>query len=213
MLFTRLSTLTLLGTLSLSAAAVAGEVSLRYEDFFSRMKVMHKDNYQLTELTFSVPNRAGCRLQEASISTEQNVRPLSFTKAQRLYIPYDEELKQRRALVNLKVDGESDNCGLAVQIRAKTTQTEYKQAMLAQLYREMDEMQAAMKGFPMKYFHSPIQGLRFTLPENTRIILEKDKGYDEFTVSGNWSLSEKQIGSAKSLSFSIAPEVISPWVE
>lgn len=213
MLFKRLSTFALMGLLAVPCVVQAGEVSLRYEDFFSRMKIMHKENYQLIELTFSVPMTANCMLTEASISTERSQVPLSFTKSQRLYLPYDEQLKQQRALVNLQVQGDSANCGLAVQIRAKSPAKEYDHDTLAQIYREMDQMQAAMKGFPMKYFHDAIKGVRFKLPADTRVVLEQDKGYEEFTVSGNWSLSAEQIEQAKSLTFSAVPQVISPWVE
>ncbi len=213
MWFTRLSSFVLLGSVFVSSNLIAGEVSLRYEDFYSRMKVMHKENYQLIELTFSVPQTQGCKIEKANISTERMTVPLSFTKAQRLYLPYDVELKRQRALVNLQVEGESANCGLAVQIRAKSPKAEYDQATLKQIYSEMDEMQGAMKGFPMKYFHDAIQGLRFTLPAETRLVLEQDKGYEEFTVSGNWSLSAEQIEQSKSLTFSAVPDVISPWVE
>ncbi|MGI2261576.1 DUF2987 domain-containing protein [Shewanella sp. GXUN23E] len=199
--------------LTVSVAVNAAEVSLRYEDFYSRMKLMYKDNYQLTELTFSVPRQQGCTLQSASITTERSSVPLSFTRTQRLYLPYDEELKQQRALVNLQVEGDAANCGLAVQIRARSPRAEYDQATLEQLYREMDGMQGAMKGFPMRYFHDAIKGLKFTLPADTRVVLTQEKGYDEFRISGEWSLSAEQISRLTRLTFSVAPEVISPWVE
>ncbi|MCF1427641.1 MAG: DUF2987 domain-containing protein [Shewanella sp.] len=200
-------------SLTVSTAVNAAEVSLRYEDFYSRMKLMYKNNYQLTELTFSVPRQQDCILESASISTERNSVPLLFTQAQRLYLPYDEELKQQRALVNLQLAGDAAHCGLAVQIRVRSPKADYDHATLEQLYREMDDMQRAMKGFPMKYFHLAIKGLIFTLPKDTKVVLTRDKGYEDFRVSGEWSVSAAQIAQLRNLTLSAVPEVISPWVE
>ena len=191
----------------------AGEISLRYEDFYSRLKVMHQQKYQLVDLSFSVPPAKGCLLQRASIITESQSSPLSYTKNQRLFLPYDEQLKQQRALVNLNINGDAADCGLAVQVRAKSPKQRYEETELNQLKREMNDFLAAMKGFPMKLFHHEIRGLKFQLHDNTKVKVEWQSGVDEYTITGQWSLSAEQMQLVKQLDFSNPPDVISPWVD
>ncbi|MBV7315701.1 DUF2987 domain-containing protein [Shewanella sp. NIFS-20-20] len=192
-----------------SCTAGATEVSLSYEDFFSRIKQADKAELQLVELTFSVPKNAQCVLDKASIVTEKETFPVTFTKEQRLFLPYDQRLKQDRAMVKLDIEGDASQCGIAVQIRAKALSTNYDSQRLKQLYHEMDSLQAMLKGFPMRLFHEPLKGLQFTFTNSSEAILN-GRSLGE---AKQWTFSAAQIAEATTLGFSHAPQIISPWVK
>ncbi|BDM64116.1 hypothetical protein NFHSH190041_15680 [Shewanella sp. NFH-SH190041] len=204
-----ISLLLLCGT---SMSVMGTEISLRYEDFYARLKVFHQADSQLLALTFSVPDRAGCQLQRAEIVTEQASFPLNYTVKQRLFLPYDENLKQQRAQVRLRVDGNAEQCGLAVQLRAKEVKSSYQQGELQQLYREMNQVQADLKGFPMKYFHHDIGGIQFYFPQQVTVTETGAQFQRHFDISGYWPLGYKELNQLQQLDFSQRPEVLSPWM-
>ncbi|QDF67038.1 DUF2987 domain-containing protein [Shewanella sp. SNU WT4] len=192
----------------LSLSANAAEVSLSYEDFFSRIKQANKADLQLVELTFSVPKTETCVLTSAALVTPTEQFPVTFTGDQRLYLPFDPRLKQDRAVLTLQLAGDAAACGIAVQTREKSVSKEYSQARLTQVYAEMDSLQAQLKGFPMSWFHDPINGIQFSFDGGAQAILNgRNLGEAQ-----QWRFSKAQLDDAQSLSFSIAPSVVSPWV-
>ncbi len=98
----------LLSLLSLPFFASAGEVSLEYSGFHDRMKLVNRGEYPRIELTFSVPKRPGCIILKGEITTANKKQyPLSFTEDQRLYVPFDDNLKLNRGLLRLETDGDA----------------------------------------------------------------------------------------------------------
>ncbi|MCE9687367.1 DUF2987 domain-containing protein [Shewanella sp. AS16] len=201
----------LLSLLLLSATAGAAEVSLGYGDFYGRLKTVNKGHYQLVELAFSVPKTAGCRLLGGNIATESVQYPLTYTEDQRLFIPFDDALKTERALVKLDIEGDAKDCGIAVQLRTKQTQTDYSQAELIQIRQEMDNLLDAMQGFPMRYFRAPITGLNFEFATEAPVTVTLDGVRTE--TRGSFQLSLQALNELKSLSFNLIPKVVSPWVQ
>ncbi|PWF64162.1 hypothetical protein CBX96_05945 [Shewanella sp. BC20] len=198
--------------LCLCATSLQAEtISLEYKGFYDRLKQVNKGNYQLVEIAFSVPMLPNCQIQSGSISSELNSTPLTYTAAQRLFIPFDDALKDQRALVNLEFEGKAEGCGIAMQVRAKQTLVTYDKARLAQIASEMDALLGAMQGFPMRYFKEPIAGLNFEFAQDQAVSVTLDGR--EQQVNSSFKLSVEQLNSLTSLQFSQTPTVLSPWVK
>lgn len=196
----------LLFTLPLHAATV----SLEYQGFFDRLKQVNKGQFQLVEIAFSVPVSHDCQIQTGNISTEKNTYPLTYTSEQRLFIPFDENLKSERALINIEVAGDSAQCSIAMQVRAKQALPSYDQANLLQIKSEMDALLDRMQGFPMRYFREPIAGLNIQFPSDTEVTAIID-GRSQL-VRGQLQLTNDELEHLKRLEFSQTPLLISPWI-
>ena len=198
----------LFSLLILSCSAVHAEpISLEYRGFYQRLKQVNKGNYQLVEVAFSVAKSTACKVIDGTISTEKESFPLTKTKDQRIFLPYDAQLKSDRALINLNVDGDASTCAIAMQVRAKNTKADYGQTELAQIQAEMDALLSQMQGFPMRYFASDIAGLN--LEFDTKAVVNLNG--KQIPVDGTYRLSREAIAAIESISFSQAPKVISPW--
>lgn len=201
-----------IGSLCLLANTAAAEtISLEYKGFFDRLKQVNKGHYQLVEIAFSVPKQSNCVMTDGSITSEKISTPLTYTQDQRLFIPFDADLKDQRALVNLVFPGSADGCAIAMQVRAKQTQLEYDKARLEQVLTEMDTLLADMQGFPMRYFREPIAGLNFEFAPEQDIQLELNGR--EQVVRDSFKVSAEQLANIENLRFSQAPKVLSPWVK
>ncbi|MCL1060160.1 DUF2987 domain-containing protein [Shewanella gelidimarina] len=191
-----------------SCASVNAEpISLEYQSFYQRLKQVNKGNYQLVEVAFSVSKANGCKLIDGTISTEKESFPLTFTKDQRIFLPYDAQLKSDRALINLNVEGDAKSCAIAMQVRSKNTKQAYDGAELLQIQTEMNTLLSMMQGFPMRYFASEIAGLNLEFDGDVVMTLDGKK----MPVSGTYRLHKDVIESLNSIEFSQAPKVISPW--
>ena len=200
--------LCLLSSLLLSMPGFAGKVSLEYAGFHDRLKVVNRGEYPRVELTFSVPQTEGCKIVSGEITTETKRFPLTFTEDQRLYIPFDDELKTMRALVELETQSDSEGCGLALQIRERVPKAAYTAADLIALKQEMDDLQAALQGFPMKYFAKPADGIRFVFDDTETTV---GRNGIESVVNGEFILGSNEIDATETLKFSKAASVVSPW--
>jgi len=203
-----------IATMLMVNSSFAETVSLQYKGFYDRLKQVNKQNYSLVELAFSVPISADCRIISGSITTEKEQFPLTFTKQQRLFIPYDPQLKSDRGLVNINVAGKADQCGIAMQVRAKETKLHFTQTELLALTDDMNNLLDGLQGFPMKYFRKPIDGLTFdftnTLKTDSQIIVSIDGV--ESTVSLKYTLPLADINQLQRISFNQQPIVVSPYV-
>ncbi|MBC8795169.1 DUF2987 domain-containing protein [Shewanella algae] len=195
--------------LLLSPSLMASQVSLNYADFYARMKVMNKGNYQLIDLAFTVPETQNCQVKAGSISTETERFPLTFDAGQRLFIPFDEKLKNTRALINLEIAGEGQGCGIGMQLRVRNPKQEYSGDELRNISSQMNEALKQMQGFPMKYFAKPISGLsiEFSGSENGAWFDGRHQALDK-----RYELSNEEIALLETLKFDATPKVISPWV-
>ncbi|MCL1048269.1 DUF2987 domain-containing protein [Shewanella abyssi] len=191
-----------------SCATVNAEpISLEYAGFYQRLKQVNKGNYQLVEVAFSVSKANGCKLKDGTITTEKESYPLTFTADQRIFLPYDAQLKSDRALINLNVEGDAKSCAIAMQVRSKNTKLAYERSELLQIETEMDQLLSMMQGFPMRYFSSEIAGLNLEFGTETVMTLNGKK----IPVSGTYRLSREVIKNLDSIEFSQPPKVISPW--
>lgn len=200
-------TLLYCGLLFSSTVAQATPISLEYQGFYQRLKQVNKGHYQLVEIAFSVQKSKECKVIDGQIATEKSTVPLTITKDQRLFIPYDSELKSERALVNLNVEGDATSCAISMQVRAKNTKQAYDKAELLQIQSEMNTLLSQMQGFPMRYFSSDIAGLNLEFDTEAVVTLNGKI----IPVTGTYRLSRKALATLESLSLSQAPKVISPW--
>ncbi len=184
-------------------------ISLEYQGFYQRLKQVNKGHYPLIELAFSVPNKEKCRIKSGKITTEKESFPLTISKEQRLFLPYDDKLKSDRALIHLDIQGATEHCNIAMQVRAKQTKMHYTQSDIAEIQAEMNEMLSEMQGFPMRYFTTDIAGVSFLFEADSHITVKID-GVEQI-VSGQLRLSREQISKLTSLELSLKPKVLSPW--
>ncbi|WP_297893420.1 DUF2987 domain-containing protein [Shewanella sp.] len=194
-----------------TSMAHSATISLEYKGFYDRLKQVNKGGYQLVEVAFSVPMQPNCIIQSGTISSEKTSTPLTYTSAQRLFIPFDDALKDQRALVNLNFAGSAEGCAIAMQVRAKRTLTEYDKAQLQQIVDEMDNLLGTMQGFPMRYFREPIAGLNFEFSPEQDISVSVD-GREQH-IKGSFKLTAAELDSVNSLGFSQPPAILSPWVK
>lgn len=192
-----------------SSAALAGQTSLEYKGFYQRLKQFHKGDYQLVELTFSVPKAKGCILQGANIKGETGQYPLVYNQEQRLFFPFDEQIKSERTLVNLIFDGDGQDCSIAMQLRSKRTKMQYNQQELLQTFNELNQASKKLQGFPLKYFTQDILGLQFSF-ENDTSLMVNDKKIKQ-SVDRKISLSKQDLEKFSTISLTDYPKFISPW--
>lgn len=188
----------------------AQQVSLEYKGFYDRLKLVNKGNYPLIEIAFSVPNKEKCEVIGGNISTENAEYPLTYSEDQRLYLPYDVELKSNRALVNLNIIGDKQHCAIAMQVRARQVFKDYKPETLRQMNSEMDDLLDAMQGFPMKYFRNEIAGINFDFGDRKSVEIMINGRSD--LVDGQYHLSTEELEQLNSLSFAVEPNLVSPWI-
>lgn len=197
--------------LTMSFSSFSTPVSLEYKGFYDRLKVVNKGNYQLVDIAFSVPMSADCQILSGSISTENTRYPLTYTEDQRLLLPFNDELKSNRGLVNLNVAGDASLCNIAMQVRAKQALASYSGEVLQQTATEMNALLDSIQGFPMRYFREPIAGLNFQFSPDTKVTVDIDG--NKRTIGEQWQLSQHELDNIRQLSFSQAPRYISPWVK
>ncbi|MGS0680622.1 DUF2987 domain-containing protein [Shewanella sp. 125m-7] len=194
--------------LGLTTTAHAAPISLEYQSFYQRLKQVNKGNYQLVELAFSVSKANGCKVKSGTITTEKDSFPVTITKDQRLFLPYDAQLKSDRALINLDVeDGDAQSCAIAMQVRAKNTKKAYDQAELKQIAEEMNALLSRMQGFPMRLLASDIAGLNFEFGDDATLTIDNKV----IPVTGTYRLQMSELDKLTTLESSVAPKVISPW--
>ncbi|AQS36103.1 Protein of unknown function (DUF2987) [Shewanella psychrophila] len=187
----------------------AAPISIPYQGFYQRLKQVNTGNYPLIEIAFSVPNKSQCLVKGGTISTENESFPLTITKDQRVFLPYDARLKSDRALVNLDIEGSAENCSIAMQVRAKNTKQSYSQKEMLELQAEMDTMLSDMQGFPMRYFSQNIAGINFEFEPGSKTLVRIDG--KEQVVTDKLRLSREQIDKLSVIEFNIKPLVVSPW--
>ncbi|GGP60860.1 DUF2987 domain-containing protein [Shewanella saliphila] len=198
-----------LSSLLITSNSIAETVSLEYVGFYDRLKQVNKQNYQLVELAFSVPITSDCTIKSGSITTENATYPLTYTKQQRLFIPFDAQLKSDRGLVNIEVAGDASQCAIAMQVRARETQQHYTQSQLLALNTDMNRLLDGLQGFPMKYFRKPIDGISFDFSDSNVSVTIDGK---EQKIAKKLTLDLEQINRLTRLDFSTKPSVVSPLV-
>ncbi|QBF84597.1 DUF2987 domain-containing protein [Shewanella maritima] len=197
-----------------SSVAYSETISLEYNGFYDKLKRAHKSNHPLVDLVFSVPEKPGCKIVSGDIRTEKQQFPLTYNAEQRLFIPYDPQLKSDRALINLTVDGDGKQCGIAVQVRAKSVKQSYSASELTDLMADMDKLLDSLLGFPMKYFSDPVAGIKLQFESELNSVLIDGKSVElEQSMQGEHysaTLTRELIENAKQVEFSQMPTVISP---
>lgn len=190
-------------------SANATSVSLDYSNFYNRLKEVHKNDYSLVTMGFYVPKTKDCIIKSGSITTESKTYPLSYSKHQELLLPYDENLKKDRALINLALAGDSSKCAIQIQVNSTSKLKKYNKKSLKSIYTEMNGLMSVMQGFPLKYFSQDLEGLTFHFDNKSQVKVD-----DRLTTTtGSFKISKKEINKLDSLSFSLVPIKISPWVK
>ncbi len=195
--------------LGLSLSVSAKPISLEYEGFYARLKQLNSGNYPLVDIAFSVPETNGCTIKTGFIATEKERFPLVIASHQRLLIPFDDSLKSNRATINLQMKDNAQQCGIAMQIRAKQTKKYYAQADLIALQQEMNALLRKLQGFPMRYFMADINGVSFQFEQPTTVILDGETQ----EIETRFNLSADQVSKLSHLEFSRQPRVVSPWIK
>ncbi|QIR14562.1 DUF2987 domain-containing protein [Shewanella aestuarii] len=192
--------------------AHADTVSLEYSGFYDRLKRVNKNSYPNAELVFSVPLDDNCKILSGSITTESQNYPLTYTKQQQIFLPFDAGLKSDRGLVNIEVAGDASQCAIAMQVRGKTILTHYSHNQLQRILDDMNGLLDALQGFPMKYFRKPLSGLTFEFSrDNQQDLTMKVDGVSQ-TISNKMTFTTEQVNYVKQIEFSQPPIMISPWV-
>ncbi|MCW3173779.1 DUF2987 domain-containing protein [Shewanella subflava] len=190
--------------------AISDTVSLEYSGFYNPLKRVNKASYPYVELVFSVPKSENCTIVSGNITTESQSFPLTYTKDQRIFMPFDDDLKSNRGLVNIEVQGDSSQCGIAMQVRARETLIRYTGKSLQLVLDDMNGLLDTLQGFPMKYFRKPLTGLTFEFVDDKPLTMTMNG--KTATIQSRVTLSSKQIESIQDLSFSEKPNILSPWV-
>ncbi|GAA0782658.1 MULTISPECIES: DUF2987 domain-containing protein [Pseudomonadati] len=190
--------------------ATSDTVSLEYSGFYNPLKRVNKASYPYVELVFSVPKSENCTILSGNITTESQSFPLTYTHEQRIFMPFDDDLKSNRGLVNIEVQGDANQCGIAMQVRARETLTRYTSKELQLVLDDMNGLLDTLQGFPMKYFRKPLTGLTFEFSGDMPLTLTMNG--ESRAIQSRFTISAEEIGMLTELSFSHKPSVLSPWV-
>lgn len=202
----------LLATCNVSAETL----SLNYEGFYDRMKVVSEEDYSLIDMQFNlVTERDGkpCPVKEGLLlteTTEQNI--LIEEKSKQIFLPFDKQLDSDKAILTFNIPGPT-RCTLSMQVVASTE---------LQQEQSLSELKSVRDQFEALYDDLAGVFVAWLLPEIKGVILEFSTGSQPLLSQAHPAVScendrcfvDLTNGSTlpKSLKFSSTPTKLRPWI-
>ncbi|MBR9727282.1 DUF2987 domain-containing protein [Shewanella intestini] len=202
----------LLGSSFYTPSVSADSIKLHYAGFYDKLKRAQKSHHPLVDLVFSVPKKAGCLLQSGFIATEKDRFPLTYNAQQRIFVPYDSQLKSDRAQLNLTFDGDATQCAIAMQVRVKSVKSRYSRVELFDIMQNMDTLLGSLRGFPMKHFAEPVAGVNVHFSDvNSTLRID---GVDLVPTDNpqHFIITKDQLDNKQQLQLSNTDFVMSPYI-
>ncbi|BDY04906.1 DUF2987 domain-containing protein [Ferrimonas sp. YFM] len=189
----------------------AGALTLDYKGFFDRMDKLYQPEINKLKLVFYFNNReqgTPCKVLDGRILRHEKALPLLVGPDQQLLLPFDRDLREKAALIQLELENEQQ-CDFAMQIQAEVLeQTQFTAAELAEIRDQMNALMRAYAGVGFGWLQPEVKGVTLTLDEGTEASV-KGKGTLPQIVDGKLMLTPEQLGEA-TLVLSQAPHSVSP---
>ncbi|TRX56967.1 DUF2987 domain-containing protein [Thalassomonas sp. M1454] len=205
-----------LATLSANCFAI----DIEYKGFYQRLDKIKDENLDQISMGFYLVDyhsRARCELNKATM-LGRDLTPTNIEIADdwQLLVPHSEEMYDKFAFLRVEQKNEMQNCTLQMQIQAKDkTKTSYTFNELALLTEQMQELVDSFGSF--LWFMMPnVSGLHISQANESNISFINDElkqGLSCQLTKCNLRIDTEQKSDEIALSFSQAPEVISPWIE
>lgn len=197
--------------------ASAETLSLNYEGFYDRMKVLNDEDYSLVDMQFMlVTEREGkpCPVTEGLLlteSTEQNILIKEDNK--QIFLPFDKQLDSDKAILTFKIPGPT-RCTLSMQVTSSLAlATEISTVKLREVRNQFDDLYDDLAGIFVSWLLPDVKGVIMDFDEavdltgeysNTSIVkCEKSRCFID--LSDTATLPEKLV-------FPTKPTVIRPWI-
>lgn len=195
----------------------AETLSLNYEGFYDRMKVVKDDDYSLVDMQFTlVEERDGapCPVVEGLLlteSTEQNILIKEDTK--QIFLPFDKTLDSDKAILTFNIPG-SARCTLSMQVvSSMTLLASLELNKLHDVRHQFEALYDDLAGFFVSWLLPDIKGVIFdfdnvmTVPEklvdNPAISCELTRCFIDLSL-------DSQLPNV--IEFSHPPTVLRPWI-
>lgn len=150
-----------------SGNAVAGELIFEYGGFYHKLKTAGKSDFADAKLTFRLNARNStypCAITSGNIVTETKRYPLVFSKNGIIHIPFDKQLKDDRA--QLQINFNNLACDLQMRIEARSPKQFYSYKDLKNLQVQLHGLMKELAGV-MSFFLATPQGLVAHMPSAT----------------------------------------------
>ncbi|WP_028108568.1 DUF2987 domain-containing protein [Ferrimonas futtsuensis] len=196
---------------SLAMPFSAGALTLDYKGFFDRMDKLYQPQINKLKLVFYFNNReqgTPCRVLDGRILRHERALPLLVGPDQQLLLPFDRDLRENAALIQLELENEQ-HCDFAMQIQAEVLeQKSFTADELAEIRDQMNALMRSYAGVGFGWLQPEVKGVTLTLDEGTQVSV-KGKGSVPPVVDGKLLLTPEQLGDA-TLMLSAAPHSVSP---
>ncbi|WP_417347524.1 DUF2987 domain-containing protein [Ferrimonas sp.] len=196
---------------SLALPFSAGALTLDYKGFFDRMDKLYQPEINRLKLVFYFNNREQgipCKVVDGRILRHEQALPLLVGPDQQLLLPFDRDLREKAALIQLELENEQQ-CDFAMQIQAEVLeQKSFTAADLAEIRDQMNALMRSYAGVGFGWLQPEVKGVTLTLDEGTEALM-KGKGTLPQVVDGKLMVTPEQLGEA-TLVLSQAPHSVSP---
>ncbi|MDO6692583.1 DUF2987 domain-containing protein [Aliiglaciecola sp. 3_MG-2023] len=151
--------------LSLSCSALADSLSVEYASFYSHLRKIDNEETPALQFAFGFKNvRNGdlCQIQSANIVTQKVTLPVTITPEYRFLLPTEKALKQAKAIVELELLENSNQCDMSVQLETKPSylKAQYSHQELQDLYQQYVTFFDDMGSF-LSFLMPSVSGLQF----------------------------------------------------
>lgn len=195
----------------------AETLSLNYEGFYDRMKVVKDDDYSLVDMQFTlVEERTGvpCPVVEGVLlteSTEQNILIKDDTK--QIFLPFDKTLDSDKAILTFNIPG-ATRCTLSMQVvSSMTLLSHFEVSKLNDVRYQFEALYDDLAGFFVSWLLPDIKGVIFDFAKATTV---SDSLLNNPAISCELTrcFVDLSVGSQlpDTIEFSSSPTVLRPWI-
>ncbi|MBY6185516.1 DUF2987 domain-containing protein [Marinobacter hydrocarbonoclasticus] len=202
---------TVVAALSAALAVPAQALNLEYAGFYDRLKIVNKTEYPLVSMAFYLNHRGKgepCTVNGGEILNQGQSLPLTVGPRQELLVPFDAELKDKKAVLSLDVVDEAQ-CDFAMQLRySDTTQQQFSDADWQAMIGQFDGVLKRFAGFPFRWLQPDVSGVVIKLEEGSTM----SPDYGIVGDNGRITLRLSDL-NGKTVRFTAPPVWISPYIE
>lgn len=202
-----------------SVFSVSAEtLSLNYEGFYDRMKVVKDDDYSLVDMQFTLvterdskpcPVKEGLLLTE---TTEQNILIKEDNK--QIFLPFDKQLDSDKAILTFNIPGPA-RCTLSMQvISTLPMQKNLDVSKLQEVRNQFEALYDDLAGIFVSWLLPDVQGviLDFDGLEASTPALKQTHPAVSCQLNRCFVTLNQEAKLPATLTFTATPTVIRPWI-
>jgi hypothetical protein len=192
--------------LTSSISSFAETIEVKYASFYSHVKKLDDPDTDALRFAFGfkhVTQKRLCKIVRATILTEKQTLPLVVETNNRFTVPTDKILKMAKAIVQIEVDDNANQCDMSVQLETLPSylKQQYTHDELLSLQQQYSAFFNQMGSF-LSFLMPEVLGLVFKFDKNVLLpesLQSLSKKQGELTLTQDW------LGLKESLSLPNSP--------